>query len=68
MLPSVKYIEREAQVRQAIDDELVVFDLAECKPLLRHDSRALAAQSTRKVAIAQQATVTITMKTEASEK
>ncbi len=54
--------EREAAVRASIDDELHVFDLWECKPIARHDSRALTAESTRKIAIAEQRTVT--MKTE----
>ncbi len=57
--------EREAQVRQSIDDELVVFDLAVCKPLTRRDSRALASVSTRSIVVAQQCTLTMQTEVEA---
>ncbi len=62
----MKYVEREAQVRQQIDDELVVFDLHTCKVIARRDTRALASVSTRKVAIA--LATTITMQTEVEAK
>ncbi len=62
----MKYIEREAQVRQAIDDELVVFDQHTCKVIsVRRDTRALASVSTRKVAIASAVTVTMPTQVEA---
>ncbi len=51
---------------QSMDEELHVFDLWECKPLTRRDSRVLASISTRLVAIAQQAT--ITMQTEVEQR
>ncbi len=50
---------------QSMDEELHVFDLWECKPLTRHDSRALASISTRSMAIAQQRTVTMQTEVEA---
>ncbi len=50
----------------SMDEELHVFDLWECKPIARRDSRALASISTRKVAIA--SAVTVTMKTEVEAK
>ncbi len=52
--------EREAQVRQQIDDELVVFDQHTCKVIsVKRDTRALASVSTRKVAIAAARTQTM---------
>ncbi len=58
--------EREALIRQSIDDELVVFDLHICKPLMRRDTRALASVSTRSIVVAQQCT--LTMQTEVEQR
>ncbi len=61
----MKYIERADTIRQQIDDELVVFGLWECKPLLKRDTRHMAVESTRKIAVADARTHTMPTQVEA---
>ncbi len=50
---------------QSMDEELHVFDLWECKPIVRRDSRALASVSTRKIVVANARTITMQTEVEA---
>ncbi len=58
--------EREALIRQQIDDELIVFDQHTCKVIsIKRDTRALASISTRKIVVANARTITMQTEVEA---
>lgn len=58
--PGKRIVDRQKRIRLAIIKDLIALDLLTCRPIShKRDTAELAAQTTRKMAVAQHETVTM---------